>query len=221
MALLVATIFIAVAVVILGALTVRVVNQGRQVDQFVDNENVMFGIETALAQSKAALETTGSGMVGAAEVRQNGRMVLPTWDSTGVVPQTIATMPGVQFFAYHVNWLTDGIDNNNDGVTDNVAEKGFHTLYAYARDGLTTRRVETVFASSNINVWNNAIFAGNGQSGGLINGNVSIFGSVHLLGNNLLETTLAIDALDLSGTSLIHNNYTGCPSGLAARVPAL
>lgn len=221
MALLVATVFIAVALVLLGALTVRVINQDRQVGYFVDSEDTMIGIETALAQGRAALETSGSGLVGATELRENGRVILPTWDSAGVTPQTVATMPNVQYFAYHVNWRSDGVDNNNDGAVDNGSERGYHTIYAYARNGATTRRVETVYASSNINVWNNAIFAGNGQSGGLINGNVSIFGSVHLLGNNLYEGTHAIDALDLSGTSLIHNNYTGCPTTLSARVPSI
>ncbi|HPC17021.1 MAG TPA: hypothetical protein P5318_12705 [Candidatus Hydrogenedentes bacterium] len=228
MALLAATVFIAIAIVILGALTMRVVNQERHVDYFVDNEQVMLGIETALARSMQGLETTGSGLIGSSEIREGGQVVLPTWDSAGVVPQTVPNMPDVQYFAYHVNWITDGRDNNNDGVADNGSENGYHTLVAYARivnpitgEASSARRVETVYSSTNINVWNNAIFAGNGQAGGLINGNVSIHGSVHLLGNNLLTGALAVDALDLSGTSLIHNNYADCPADLAARVPAL
>ncbi|HNR34539.1 MAG TPA: hypothetical protein PKO36_05130, partial [Candidatus Hydrogenedentes bacterium] len=217
MALLAATVFIAIAIVILGALTMRVVNQERHVDYFVDNEQVMLGIETALARSMQGLETTGSGLIGSSEIREGGQVVLPTWDSAGVVPQTVPNMPDVQYFAYHVNWITDGRDNNNDGVADNGSENGYHTLVAYARivnpitgEASSARRVETVYSSTNINVWNNAIFAGNGQAGGLINGNVSIHGSVHLLGNNLLTGALAVDALDLSGTSLIHNNYADC-----------
>ncbi|MCP4642726.1 MAG: hypothetical protein GY851_19930, partial [bacterium] len=56
--------------------------------------------------------------------------------------------------------------------------------------------------------------------GGLINGNVSIHGSVHLLGDALPEGGIAVTALDLSGSSLIHNNYTGLDAGLRARIPA-
>jgi len=233
LALLVAMVFISVAIIILGALTVRVVNQDRHVDYFADNEDAMIGIETGLARSMQSLETTGSGLVGSTEIREGGQVVLPTWDSAGVVPQTDANMPNVRYFAYHINWIADGRDNNNDGIIDdggvgNTAENGFHTLVSYARvlDPVTetpsnARQVEAVYASSNVNVWNNAIFAGNGQAGGLINGNVSVHGSVHLLGNNLTTGALAVDALDLSGTSLIHNNYADCPSDLAARVPAL
>ena len=94
-------------------------------------------------------------------------------------------------------------------------------MYVAARDGGSTRRVETVVMGKDVNVWRNAIFAGSGQVGGVIKGNVSIHGSVHILGNNLPAGGEAIAALDMSGTSLIHNNYADCPADLAARVPAL
>jgi len=50
---------------------------------------------------------------------------------------------------------------------------------------------------------------------------VSIHGSVHLLGNNLPDGAGALEAIDLSGTSLIHNNYDGLSVNLANRVPPL
>ena len=62
-------------------------------------------------------------------------------------------------------------------------------------------------AAEDVNVWRNALFAGTGQAGGLISGNVSVHGSVHLLGDDLLEGVEALEALDMGGTSLIHNNY--------------
>jgi len=73
----------------------------------------------------------------------------------------------------------------------------------------------------NVNVWNNAIFGGAGETGGVINGNVAIHGSVHLLGDGVGEGGNSIEALDLSGASLIHNNYEGMPAELQALVPAL
>ena len=73
----------------------------------------------------------------------------------------------------------------------------------------------------NVVVWNNAIFGGAGQVGGVINGNAAIHGSVHLLGENVADGNNSIAALDMSGASLIHNNYTGIPPALAAKLPAL
>jgi hypothetical protein len=73
----------------------------------------------------------------------------------------------------------------------------------------------------NVNVWNNAIFGGSGQSGGVINGNCAIHGSVHLLGENVGSGNNSIEAIDLSGTSLIHNNYEGMPADLRAKVPGI
>jgi hypothetical protein len=73
----------------------------------------------------------------------------------------------------------------------------------------------------NVVVWNNAIFGGSGQAGGVINGNAAIHGSVHLLGGNVVDGNNSIAALDMSGSSLIHNNYTGMPAMLSTRVPAL
>jgi Tfp pilus assembly protein PilX len=63
----------------------------------------------------------------------------------------------------------------------------------------------------------NAIFAGSGQSGKVINGNVDIRGSVHILGT---EGTVAVEALDITGTAGIGNNYDGMDSDLRTRIPS-
>ena len=73
----------------------------------------------------------------------------------------------------------------------------------------------------NVNVWNNALFGGAGQVGGVINGNCAIHGSVHLLGEGVAAGNPSIEALDLSGASLIHNNYVGIPATLLAKLPPL
>lgn len=73
----------------------------------------------------------------------------------------------------------------------------------------------------NVCVWNNAIFGGSGQTGGVINGNCAIYGSVHLLGDGVGEGNSSIEALDLNGTALIHNNYVGAPALLLSKVPPL
>jgi len=98
------------------------------------------------------------------------------------------------------------------------------------------------------NIWNNTIFAGHGQNGIAIKGNVGIHGPVHILGDGEPFTDSngngvwdpgepyrdanhdgtydaplkpSEAALDMSGTSSITNNYLGMPAELATRVPAL
>jgi len=87
----------------------------------------------------------------------------------------------------------------------------------------TTRQITVVseVIRENVCVWNNAIFGGSGQAGGVINGNSAIHGSVHLLGENVGEGNNSVEALDLIGNSLVHNNYEGMPADLRALVPAL
>jgi hypothetical protein len=85
-------------------------------------------------------------------------------------------------------------------------------------------RTVTVVAEvmrENVFIWNNAIFGGSGQDGGVINGNCSIHGSVHLIGDGVGVGNNAIAAFDLSGTALMHNNYAGMPAELLAQVPEL
>jgi len=71
---------------------------------------------------------------------------------------------------------------------------------------------------TNNSLWNNAIYAGVGQSGAVINGNVDIRGSVHILGEGLAPTDIA---LNFSGTGGIGNNYDGLPADILARIPNL
>ena len=221
MALLIVTMFIGIAIITLTTLGARLVNQDRQVELYVNFESCTYGMETGLAQSKANLEAGESGMVGIVEGEEGETGELPTFESPQVSPLAVRGMPDVDYFAYHVDWFNDGIDNNGDGVVDGPEERWFHTIYPAARMNGTVRCAEVVLNGEDINVWRNAIFAGGGQAGGLINGNVSIHGSVHLLGDNLLAGGEAISALDLSGASLIHNNYEGAPAELLARVPPL
>jgi hypothetical protein len=79
----------------------------------------------------------------------------------------------------------------------------------------------------NLSVWNNAIFGGSGSTGGVIEGNAQIYGSVNLLGDNVGEGAAAIEALDMSGASIIYNNYGevdtlyGISSELNSKLPPL
>ncbi len=102
---------------------------------------------------------------------------------------------------------------NVSGATDAVWVQSTGTF------GDTTQKIQVYAKIFNISPWNNAIFAGVGSAAGLVNGNVDINGSVHILGNGLSSTDYAVD---LGGTAeLIGNNYNGLSSSLLAKIPAL
>ncbi len=85
--------------------------------------------------------------------------------------------------------------------------------------GDISQTIEIYAKIQNNSPWDNAIFAGSGASGMMVNGNVNISGSVHILGTGLSSTDYAID---LGGTAeLVRNNYTGLDAALAPKVPAL
>ena len=90
-------------------------------------------------------------------------------------------------------------------------------------DGLS-QTIEIYARMVNLSPWDNAIFGGAGSSGAMVNGNVNIRGSVHILGEGLNDGD---NAIDLGGTAeLVGNHYNiGNPQGLdaalAAKVPAL
>jgi hypothetical protein len=231
-ALLTATIFISIALVLLAALMARMMGERRDVDFAVDYDKTFMGIEAGLAQSRVELTGGGSGFVGLdgwqPTETSGSSIVLPTFDTSGVTPVHLASMPEVEYFALAQGWANDGLDNNGDGTIDGIDEQGYFTQWAFARCGNFTRSVEVVLGGLNISPWNNAVFAGSGATGGAIQGNCSLHGSVHILGSQIPEGAEAIVVLDMMGASLVHNNYgTGAGPGpvlsarLRASVPAL
>jgi len=85
--------------------------------------------------------------------------------------------------------------------------------------GDATQTIEVYVKITNISIWDNAIFAGAGAAGAMINGNVNIRGSVHILGTGIDSSDYVVD---LGGTAeLIANNYSGLSASLLAKVPAL
>ena len=102
---------------------------------------------------------------------------------------------------------------NVSGLADAVWIRSTGTL------GDAQQTIEVYAKIVSISPWNNAIFAGAGASGAMVNGNVNISGSVHILGTGLQSTDLAVD---LGGTAeLIGNNYEDLSASLKAKVPAL
>jgi len=73
------------------------------------------------------------------------------------------------------------------------------------------RMLEAKLEAKSLCVWDNAIFGGTGSSGMMVNGNVTIAGSVHILGTGLTSTDTV---LDLGGGAQILNQYTGIDAAL-------
>ena len=219
MALVAATIFLAIATLVLGALSVRAITQSRQVTQYVNYVETFQGAESASAVAKANLEAgnpNGVGLGAWTPSFDNGAFVMPTWDAVDPIP--MPGNPSVEFMAAVHAWGNDGIDNNGNGLVDDTLEQDTFVIHAFSRQAGVTRQTETVLRGFDVNVWRNAIFGGAGQAGGLINGNVRIHGSIHLLGNNILPGNVAVAAMDLSGTSLVRNNYVGLSNDLRNRI---
>ena len=102
---------------------------------------------------------------------------------------------------------------NVSGISDSIWIRSTGTL------GDVQQTIEVYAKIINLSPWNNAIFAGAGAAGAMVNGNVNIRGSVHILGTGLLSTDLVVD---LGGTAeIIGNNYRDLAAALKAKVPAL
>jgi len=218
----------------------RVMGQHRAVSTYVNYQNCFQGLEAGIAHVKAEifLDLNDDLDELAAELK-DGRIGVsvdfvltesvfkltegvPTFEDTDTVtPSHSETLPQLEYFAYSFPWGSDGIDNNGDGISDSddpnyEDEDGYFSIVVKARMINVSRAAEIVLKADNVNVWQNAIFAGQGQGGGVINGNVSIHGSLHILGENLLPGDEAINSLALGGSSIIANSYC-CGGGPGLR----
>ncbi len=102
---------------------------------------------------------------------------------------------------------------NVSGISDSIRIRSTGTL------GDVQQTIEVYAKIVSLSPWNNAIFAGAGAAGAMVNGNVNIRGSVHILGANLQSSDLVVD---LGGTAeIIGNNYKDMAATLKAKVPAL
>ena len=82
-----------------------------------------------------------------------------------------------------------------------------------------SRTIEVYITLDNLNIWDNAIFAGGGAVvGSVINGNVDIRGSVHILGDGYDSDEVVVN---FEGGGNIGNNYEDISDDLADIVPDL
>lgn len=225
MALLMALFFIGIALLVMALLASRLMQQRTQVARFGDVGAASRGAEAAVAAAWVELETGGDGILGMEAWEpvwdEDNELVLPAFDDTSVEPQIRPSMEGVEFAAYTVDWSADGRDNNGNGQVDGASEQRMYTIYAMARHGAVRREIEVVCQAKKVGIWENAVFAGPGLLGGLINGSMNARGSVHLLGDNLLGGVLGLTAtLGLGGGNTVRNHYAGLPVELRNRIPA-
>ena len=90
---------------------------------------------------------------------------------------------------------------NIAGETDEIWIKSVGTF------GDEIQTLQVYAKMNNSSIWNNAIFAGAGAAGAMVNGNVNIRGSVHILSSGLSSTDTVIS---MGGTAeLVGNNYNG------------
>lgn len=211
-ALLLATVFVAIAILVLTSLSMRVMQEHNQVGHYEAYRNTILGVHSAVSESKRNIEMGGNGWIGLEEdeieLDQYG-VPVPPFEAAATTLPHLETLPDIEYLAMAQNWMNDGLDNNGDSVIDGIEEWGYYTIYPFARHGdEVVRGAEVVVSTANVNVWNNAIFAGSGSvMGASIRGNVTIHGSVHILGNHLPPDS-GVVVMDMGGTGEIMNNYT-------------
>ena len=150
----------------------------------------------------------------------------PSWADENInnIPDAVTPVgpDNIDFYllSYTDNSLDDGsytveLRNVDDGAGGSLDDEIW--VKSTGTYGDSTRTIVVFVKIYNISPWNTAIFGGAGTGGVLINGNVDIRGSVHILGIGLRPTDYAIN---MSGTANIGNNYKGIPSTLLSRIPA-
>ncbi len=199
--------FVIVILIGLGAaLSVLAVNEGK-VSERQRRATVAFNIaEAGLEQGLYDLRKDFVDAVGTpswADGDINGMAVGPDTVNYYALPHNATAINGGSFTVFLKNVAgRDDVWIRSVGTIDDIE----HTIDAYVR-------------MIDISPWNNAIFAGSGASGTMVNGNVDIRGSVHILGSSLNPGDFAVD---LGGTAeLVGNNYSTMPAALQALVPAL
>ncbi|OGX36788.1 MAG: hypothetical protein A3G91_00825 [Omnitrophica WOR_2 bacterium RIFCSPLOWO2_12_FULL_50_9] len=142
----------------------------------------------------------------------------PSWADGGIngfaIGPDTANFYSIAYSSTSLNGGSYAVQLKNvSGAGDAIWIKSTGTL------GDVQQTIQVYAKIINVSPWNNAIFAGAGASGAMVNGNVNIRGSVHILGTGLQSSDLAVD---LGGTAeLIGNNYEDLVADLKAKVPAL
>jgi len=103
-------------------------------------------------------------------------------------------------------------------VTLDIKSSNNVTIKSKGKYDSSIRYIQVDATVGSLSIWDNAIFAGSGASGSVINGNVDIRGSVHILGEELGPDDPAVEVVEFGGTAGIGNNYIGMDSNLRSRI---
>ncbi len=236
-ALITTIIFLVVLALIVTMVASRVFNQNQQVDNFGLFQNAYLGVTSGYDEADAknielGIDTPWNFAVDGTPLNNPAKVnALMTAYAAAHDPQ-LASMPNVQYSVIRRDKsgdMDDGVDNDADGDIDEDDE-GVITMYITGRQvqGDTVQIVRqfiyTELNLENVNVWNNAIFAGVQQTGNVINGNVDIHGSIHILGDTSVLGDISVvlpEVAAFSGASGIFNNYDEMTPSLEAEIPVL
>ena len=129
--------------------------------------------------------------------------------------------PDQPFYFYISDSLSNGSYSisllNISGKTNEIWVKSTGVWKDSTGIIVAQRTIVAHVTENNVSPWNATIFGGTGIGGVLINGNVGIHGSVHILGEGLVPTDYAIN---MSGSGIIKNNRDGIPFALSSRIAA-
>ncbi len=202
--------------VLLGLLAFALLNRTvaeRQVITHLLRREIAFnaaegGLERALLELKRdfADDTTGN----------------PSWADSVINGINTDTTDNNYYTLYNDTTLGEGsyfveLKNEPDGLGGFFKDKIWVRATGIT-DGGGKREIEAYVEIKCLSPWNNAIFAGRGQEGKAISGNVKICGSVHILGEDLDSSNVAIE---MGGGAGIRNHYENMSFALSKKVPPL
>lgn len=149
-ALVICTLFIALLLVSLGAVSLRLTSQSRQVGHHEDAVRCRWALEAAVTASLARHSNGASACVGVDgwEADVQGSLRLPCFEDEGVAPLRLGTAPPVACYSLFLDWSNDGLDNNGDGQIDDPNEEGYCSIHAFARCRASTQGLEVTLRSA-------------------------------------------------------------------------
>jgi len=123
---------------------------------------------------------------------------------------------------WKINYNSPGYEVSfGDGtyiVALKINSSDYVTIKSKGKYDNSVRYVQVDVKIEKLSIWDNAICGGGGTAGAVINGNAEFRGSLHLLGEGLSSSDIAID---LGGTAGVGNNYKDMDTDLLNRVPDL
>ena len=242
-ALVLATVLVAVALMTVGVLCNFLVGEVRHVNMFTDRERCFQALENAIYLSRAELEAGEDGAIGLdswLEENQRGAgagVRWPAFGDTGLSPLQLDSMANTEgggrdpaevrgggrdpaeVFALAEAYPFSSADIGTPLEPGIKKTRQLYVIRVGARCAKLVRRAEAVVRGTDAGVWNNALFAGTGFGMGVVSGPAELCGSVHILGDATASegVTPPTCVLDLSEGG-IYNTWRDIPKEMAVLV---